>query len=154
MEEVSHESFLLKAFIVYERLIVSMIEVLPILLAPFAYLCCIFVAKYSFMFFGWVFSVKRQNHPPTGRLEVLFFSLLGSFGAYLNYLSRDSLLENMVPSLVVLIVVSFQFYGLSKREGTVPFQNRSVLVSGIGAAVCFLISSRYINLIFDTHSQP
>lgn len=153
MEDLSQESFFLKIYIVYDRLIISIIEVLPILLAPLAYLFCIWVANFSFSFFSHIFFATKRSNPHTSRLEILFFSLLGSFGAYLNYLTRDSLLQNMVPSLVVLIIVSFQFYGLSNKNGMVPFRNRSVLIAGIGAAVCFLISSRYINLIFDTQTQ-
>ncbi|SMX32034.1 hypothetical protein [Actibacterium lipolyticum] len=86
--------------------------------------------------------------------ELTFFSLIGVLIAYLTYLSLDTVLENLLPSLVVLLTFFFQLFGRTKSDANIPLGTRMTLVAGSLAVASFLLCSRYFNLLFGVGVLP
>jgi hypothetical protein len=118
------------------NLLNSTIEIFPAFVVPFLW-----------TFFGSLL-VQEGERTRSFRLEVFFFSCAGAVGAYINNLSRGSLLDNLIPSLVVGIAFLAQLLGLSKATGAVPMASPKVLVAAAGVALSFAVASRYFVLLF------
>ena len=92
--------------------------------------------------------VEADQRSKSIRIEIFFFACAGAVGAYVNYLSRGSLLDNLIPSMVLLVAFLAQLLGLSRSAGKIPLVDPKVLLSGAGAALSFAIASRYFLLMF------
>jgi hypothetical protein len=79
--------------------------------------------------------------------EILFFSFVGLAVAYVNFLTRGGLLEDLVPSFILAITFVFQLFGLSKGADSVPLKTKKVFLSGVGAAVTFIFCTQYLALV-------
>lgn len=80
--------------------------------------------------------------------ELTFFSFIGLLVAYLTYLSKDTLLENLLPSFVVILAFFFQLFGRTKTGAEVPLGTKMTLAAGIVTVGSFVIGSRFFNLLF------
>ena len=81
-------------------------------------------------------------------LETIFFSIIGILVAYLTYLSRDTLLKNVLPSLIVLLSFVFQLFWKNKQQPEPSKDIRIIFLAGIISVIMFLLSSRYFILVF------
>lgn len=79
--------------------------------------------------------------------EILFFSFVGLAVAYVNFLTRGSLLEDLVPSFILAITFVFQLFGLSKGSQSVPLKTKKVFLSGVGSAVTFIFCTQYLSVV-------
>jgi len=81
-------------------------------------------------------------------VEMTFFSLLGALVAYLTYLSLDTVLKNVLPSVIVILTFFFQLFGRTKTDSQIPLGTRITFLSGTISILTFIISSRYFNILF------
>lgn len=79
--------------------------------------------------------------------EILFFSFVGLGVAYVNFLTRGGLLQDLVPSFILAITFVFQLFGLSKGADKVPLKTKKVFLSGVGAAITFIFCTQYLALV-------
>lgn len=83
-------------------------------------------------------------------VELSFFSVLGVLVAYLTNLSKDTVLQSLLPSLIVLLTFFFQLFGRTKADAHVPLGTKITFLSGTMTVVSFLVASRYFTLAFGS----
>lgn len=128
-------------------------ELLPILLmcivVPFGVICITDGLRWVTLKRGAEFSkVPKSIEGEYRRHEAYLFSLLGALAAYLSQIGVEGFGRILLPSSAVLITVILQMLGKAGVIKDAPLSTRSAYQAAGCAALTFLISSRYFNLLF------
>lgn len=132
------KDILLKLQLAAEMFTLSCIEIFPIFIIPvaFSFACTRFLEV----------DVQKRRRV---RAELLFFSSFGAIGAFINYLSNGTMLENLLPSSVVAISFILHLFGIGRESKRGPLGSDILLIGCTGAAISFIFSSRYMILLFN-----
>lgn len=129
-------SVYLKVQLVAEDATLAFVELSPLIALPLLWLAIVRV-------YSWIGRHRRcANFYP----ELLFFGLAGSAGAFINQKTQGTLLENMIPSLIMALTFALQLVGLTRGEKG-PLRTSGVFLAGGATAVCFVLASRYLDLL-------
>ncbi|MEP3946126.1 hypothetical protein [Ascidiaceihabitans sp.] len=125
--------------LVFEKFILAFLTLLP----PFLFAT---IVVFSVVLFG---HVSRRSLRLV-KYQISFFSIIGVLIAYLASLTANTIVESLLPSLIVLLTFFFQLFGRSRSGGKVPLGSRLAFISGSSTVVTFLVSSRYFSLLAGT----
>jgi hypothetical protein len=79
--------------------------------------------------------------------ELVFFSTVSLAIAYLTQLSVATVMEVLLPSLIILLTFLFQLFVRARGKGEVPLGTFQAYASASTAVVSFIVNSSYLRLV-------
>ena len=124
---------LLRVLIAFEKFLSAFADILPLIFFSLllAFILSVFVKKEAREF---------------SFLEISFFCLLGCIIAYLTFLSSNTILENLLPSIIILLTFLFKFFIEPKNSKNIKYNKVTVYLAGASLTLSFIVSSRYFSL--------